>query len=362
MTTMTPEAPGTSAIVELRRLLRTDLREAEALSEGEIRYLVDLYYSIQEERIRAAHQVRSSEEDEPVTLIDRVFTIQHTLEDEIKESLRRYADTTATGAWALKVRGVGPVIIAGLMANIDVERATNASKVWRFAGLDPSSVWISREQAGKIVKEYLKGVGREVPTVEDIQVIALRHNTNPMTLKRMATTNPKGKPVKLTRETLTRALSRRPWNAGLKTLCWKLGESFVKQSGRAEDDEPADLYCRLYLQRKVLEIEKNETGVYAEQATAALEERNYGAQTDARAWYSGCFTPEAARQVREAPVDARVALTKSLQGAPGSGLPMLPPGRIHARAKRYAVKVFLVHFWQCMYEEHYERPAPATGG
>jgi hypothetical protein len=30
-----------------------------------------------------------------------------------------------------------------------------------------------------------------------------------------------------------RALTMRPFNAGLKTLCWKIGESFVKISGKA---------------------------------------------------------------------------------------------------------------------------------
>lgn len=340
--------------------LRRDLRESDDLPEAQVRYLVDLYYQLQDERIRAAGQLRSAKKGgEPTALIDRVFRIQHLLEDEVKGQLGRYAESRETGEWAFQIRGVGPVITAGLLAHIDITRATNPSKIWRFAGLDPSAVWLSREDAKKIVKEHLAGTGRTAPTKADILEIAQCQNVRAETLVRMATTNPKGKPVKLTAETLSRALARRPWNADLKTLCWKLGESFVKQSGYAEDDDPADLYCRLYVQRKIQETVRNEAGDFVESAAQALVDRNYGRDTDARLWYSGCFTPKAARQIREADIKERISLTKELAGAPGSGLAMLPPARVHARAKRFAVKVFLVHFWSAMYEEaHPGTPAP----
>ena len=45
---------------------------------------------------------------------------------------------------------------------------------------------------------------------------------------------------------------RRPWNASLKTLSWKIGESFVRRSR----DEDAT-YGRFYRERKQLEIERN---------------------------------------------------------------------------------------------------------
>ena len=105
---------------------------------------------------------------------------------------------------------------------------------------------------------------------------------------------------------------KRPWNAKLKTLCWKIGESFVKVSGRDND-----IYGHVYTERKALEIQRNDAGEYSEQAAAALAHKRYGQETIARAWYE--------------------------QGK-------LPPAHIHARAKRYAVKLYLAHWQHVAYE------------
>ena len=104
---------------------------------------------------------------------------------------------------------------------------------------------------------------------------------------------------------------KRPWNASLKTLCWKIGESFVKVSGN-----PKAFYGTVYKQRKELETARNERGEYADQAKAMLERKRFGKDTQARAHY------EAGR---------------------------LPPAHIHARAKRYAVKLFLAHYFEVGY-------------
>lgn len=255
----------TEATQELRRLIRSDLRASKAL-DAEARYLVDLYYSIQEERIRAAHQSRMSvAEGEPVTLTDRVFTIQQTLEDEIRHALGEYAENTVPGEWALSILGVGPVIAAGMLAHIDIQQASSPSSVWRFAGLDPTQKW------------------------------------------------EKGQ--------------KRPWNARLKVLCWKLGESFVKVSGNKAVAEPRGLYARIYLEAKEMYVARNEAGAYAEQAEQALATKNYGKATLAYAAYQ-------------------------------SG--KLPDGRIHLRAQRKAVKTFLAHLWNVMYEDANGTPAPSV--
>jgi len=101
---------------------------------------------------------------------------------------------------------------------------------------------------------------------------------------------------------------KRPWNARLKKLCWLIGESFVKVSG----NENA-FYGQLYKQRKAYETAKNEAGDYAELAASILEKKNYSADTTAKAEYQ--------------------------KGR-------LPKAHIHARAKRYAVKLFLAHYFE----------------
>ena len=99
---------------------------------------------------------------------------------------------------------------------------------------------------------------------------------------------------------------KRPWNAALKTLCWQIGESFVKVSGREDD-----FYGKLYLKRKQQETAANNAGQFAEQARLKLERFNIGKDTEAYKAYS--------------------------QGK-------LPPAHIHSRAKRWAVKLFLSHY------------------
>ena len=114
---------------------------------------------------------------------------------------------------------------------------------------------------------------------------------------------------------------KRPWNAHLKTICWKLGESFVKVSNK--DDA---FYGQMYKERKALEIARNEAGEFSEQAAAKLKKCKIGKTTDAYKAYSAC---------------------------------KLPPAHILARAKRYAVKMFLSHLHEIWYEHHYDEKPPA---
>ena len=111
---------------------------------------------------------------------------------------------------------------------------------------------------------------------------------------------------------------KRPHCASLKVACWKLGESFVKVSGN-----PEAAYAQVYLQRKAYEQQKNEAGDYAEQAEAGA--KRVGKKTAAHGHY--------------------------ITGK-------LPPGHIHARAKRYAVKLFLSHWHAEAYRQRFGKEPP----
>lgn len=115
---------------------------------------------------------------------------------------------------------------------------------------------------------------------------------------------------------------RRPWNADLKKLCFLLGESFVKVH-----NQPDDIYGKFYKDRKVLEAARNAEGLFADQAKATLESKNFNKDTDAYAAY--------------------------IAGR-------LPQARIHARARRYAVKMFLSHLqhvgWVALHGEAPAKP------
>jgi hypothetical protein len=113
---------------------------------------------------------------------------------------------------------------------------------------------------------------------------------------------------------------KRPWNGALKRLCWLIGESFVKVSNREDD-----VYGKVYRERKDLELARNGVGLFAEQAAASLAAKRWGEDTVARKAY------EAGK---------------------------LPPARLHLRAQRYAVKLFLAHFHHVLHEVELGTPPP----
>ena len=245
--------------VPVRKLDRDMGQAANTLTATEARYLVDSYYGMQEGRIRANNQIRAlTASGEPHESIAWLSTESRVLEESVKRALDAYSASHPVGKRMRTVVGVGPVIAAGLLAHIDITRAPTAGAIWRYAGLDPTSEW-------------KKG-------------------------------------------------QKRPHNASLKTLCWKLGESFVKVCNHKDA-----VYGKLYQERKEVELAKNEAGAFADQAAAKLEKFNIGKTTDAYKAYS---------------------------------VGKLPPAHIHARAKRVAVKMFLSHLHQVWHEVEFGKTAP----
>jgi hypothetical protein len=240
--------------------LTKDLRTAAAvLSDTEARYLVDLYYQIQGVRIAAGNQVSAmTKANEPALLIAFEQTNMAAIEKHLQYALRKYCDSRHMGVWAMGVTGIGPVLAAGLLAHIDIEKAPTVGHIWRFAGLDPTAKW----ERGQ----------------------------------------------------------KRPHNAALKVVCWKIGESFVKVSGIE-----SDVYGKIYLARKAYEQALNDAGQYAAQAEAQLRIKKIGKSTEAYKHY-----------------------------AAGK----LPPGHLHARAKRYSVKLFLSHWHAEAYRDRFKREPP----
>jgi len=165
------------------------------------------------------------------------------MEDQIKRALEIYSEQKLIGRWLTAHYGIGPVIASGLMAHIDIHKAKTAGAIWRFGGMDPTSKWERGE--------------------------------------------------------------KRPWNAGLKTLFWKVGQSFMKFSGR-----PACVYGHEYVRRKRMEVARNEKGFNAERAAQILTEKNFKKTTEAYKAYS---------------------------------IGKLPPAHVDAQARRYAVKIFISH-------------------
>jgi hypothetical protein len=245
----------------IARLSRDLAASAKTLTDDEARFLVDSYYALQDSRIVADNQVRAlGESGEPHSVLAWLAENNSTLEKQVARALDKYSASQPLGEWARSIIGIGPVIAAGLLAHIDMHKAPTVGHVWSFAGLDPRTEWKKGE--------------------------------------------------------------KRPWNARLKTLCWKIGESFVKVSGNDKST-----FGMLYRKRKELEIERNEAGLFADQAAAKLERFKIGKGTDAYKAYSAG---------------------------------KLPPAHIHSRAKRYAVKSFLANYHEagCHHVLGIEPPVP----
>ena len=176
--------------------------------------------------------------------------------------LEKYVGAHVVGEWLIGVHGIGPVISAGLLAHIDIHKAPTVGHIWRFAGLDPTVKWEKK--------------------------------------------------------------TKRPWNAQLKVICWKAGESFVKFHNSEEC-----FYGHLWKKQKEVYIARNEAGDYAARAAQILTERKIGKDTDAYKAYSvGRF----------------------------------PPAHVHAMARRWAVKIFLAHLHAEMYRRilKTEPPLPSV--
>lgn len=289
--------------------LTRDLRNAAAtLSAGEARFLVDSYYAMQDYRIAAANQVRAlTKTAEPHETLTWFGAQTAALEAQVQKALDVYSMSRREGRWARAQYGIGPVIAAGLLAHIDPAKAHTAGAIWRYAGLDPSVTWPRADAAAEWMRD-------QDGDAEALLVLGAAHFGRDVTsLRRLATTEPSGKAKALTKTSLAKALARRPWNAALKVLCWKLGQSFMKFHGNEEC-----FYGRIYAERKALEVSRNEAGDFAGQASAKL----------------------AAFKIRDADTKATYEAGR------------LPAGRLELRAERYAVKLFLAHFQAVMFEVH----------
>jgi len=256
--------PPTVSLEAVERLSRDLRNAAKTMGVKEARYFVATYYDLQDYRIAAANQQRKLLEGaQPSDFIQWLNKNLATLEDQIRVVLDKWSGNQPMGIWARNCVGIGPVISAGLLANIDITKAPTVGHIWRFAGLDPTRKW----QKGE----------------------------------------------------------KRPWNASLKRLCWIMGESFVKVSGNEKD-----IYGKIYLERKEYEKQRNDTGQLADQAHERIA-RDKAAKRK--------LDPD---------------LVKLLESG------RLPQMALHERAKRYAVKLFLSHWFEEAYRTHYgtEPPKP----
>ncbi len=231
--------------------------KAGVVTDEEARYLANIFYTLQKDRIRMQLRLVSLRKaGKPFLLVEHYRDQLEILEKNAAKILCAWAKTKPVWKWIESIHGIGPILGSSLIAYTPPERCTSAGSLWRYAGVD----------------------------------------VGPMS-----------------------ELASHSYSRIYKRLFWLCGESFVKQS------HEKSFYRQMYDQRKQYEHERNERGEYAEQAAEMLRRFNFGRDTVAYQYYS--------------------------KG-------MLPPGHIHARARRWATKLFFSHFAQVHYEMTFNQPQP----
>lgn len=331
--------------------LNRDLKNAsKLLTHAQARYLVDAYYMMQDDRKRSNNQIRALEENsEPSDVIEWFGLTATKIEDDLRSVLGIWARTFKAGRWAQSINGIGNVISAGLLAFIDIAKAPTAGCIWSLAGIESTSRWQSREKVAAELASW-----PNILTNDHFEVIFKEWGRSPASMARALCGLPNYSPsaareliknANIKKKDVIAYLAKRPYNAALKTIAYHIGECIVRASS-----SPKDIYGKVYYARKKLEIERNEQGLFAGQAKKELENKDYGRDTDAYCWYAGCLTPEKAAAIRNNPKPAAGDALK-MAGEPGSGMAMLPPAHIHARARRYTAKLFLAHFHEALWRE-----------
>lgn len=282
---------------------KEQLLEAQKFDRGEALSLVNTYYDFQTMRksmankvraLKQGHAVRDDKGDyNPVFLTHLESTLKH-MEEKIAKGLAAWARSTTIGKWMTSLPGVGDIIAAGIMANVDFHRCCC-----------PNLRHLRRNEIPEEHKKICPGL------VSAGHLISFAGQMDPAKY-----VWGKGAP--------------RPYNVRLKTILWNLGQSIKKlapnrnflgksveeiadilMNDKSEDDDgtttpvvtakkytsrdealkdaekkkqdadmkferlsrPEYLYVRRYYERKIFEEIANERGDNKERAFRELEER-----------------------------------------------------------------------------------------
>ena len=296
-------------------------QSVSTVTKDQLVFLIDCYYQTQDFRKAVENQLRSISQGvdgegtkHPLSLSWALANIKNQ-ELQLKKLLDTYTDNNPVCKWAKSICGVGPIIAAGLWAYFDISKANHYNQYWSYAGLNDNNIkWLGKEAAEKITKEAYEyaGLKRTDPISEKcIGFVANKTHREPRNIIRGVENHKKICKKKISdREALASYLAKPPYNKDLKTFCWNIGECFNRQSKKSKS-----LYGSLIVERKAYEHSRNLNGDYADQAAEILRSKNIQ--------------------------DKR---TKTIYEAG-----MLTDGHILARAKRYAVKMFIAHFFEASY-------------
>lgn len=215
------------------------------LTVDEATLLVRFYYSLQNNRVRLNNKNKALLRNKGIhsLLMDYFYQQFFDLEKKVPKFMKIFVKSYRVGNWLLSIRGIGPVLAANFLTSFDIRKAKSAGSFWRFAGLDPTVKWDSKNHVWVDMSK-----------------------TPPQPLS-----------------------SKKPWSSFVKRTCFLLGLSFIKAGGTPEQNP----YRLFFDKRKEYETKLNEAGKYAKAAEEILKTRNFDKNTEAYKAYSEGKLPPA---------------------------------------------------------------------
>lgn len=231
------------------RRLKSDLKEAsKLLKRKEARFLIDLYYQVQDFRIQSGNQITALNKDsEPISVLTYFNDSVRQIEDQIKYMMGQFSSEYAIGNWLQSICGIGPVLSAAFLTTFTLE-GKKAIVNPKAKKSDPIEYEMETRRSSGAWYAYA-GIA---PGIE------------------------------------WKKGEKRPFDARAKVFCFKAGESFVKVQNKKND-----FYGKLYASQKEYYLGKNENGGFADAAKAKLEKFKIGKSTDAYKAYSDGKLPPA---------------------------------------------------------------------
>lgn len=290
----------------------------------EVSLLIRNYYRMQLQRIRLGNQRdKLKEAGKEFQLIEEMFNFFEAIEKRIVFSMdcwNAHPDNTIAH-WLRSIHGIGPILTAGWVSMIDIEKAHTSGSIMRYIGMDDNLIWLTDD---KLIGENLDACMKDLNVSKiDYGVMALACNI----LSRKNETMEKWMRDIKGYKTLDNIKKKDaisffklcPYNKDAKQLAWKTWQSFFNQR-----NSPNDVYGKIIDQRIAYEIVKNNRGDYADQAKIVLD-RLVDKESDTYKIYA-------------------------------SG--KLPISHIINRAGRFCVKIFVSHFQAIYYWVHYGKIPP----
>lgn len=114
-------------------------------SVDKIRPLVEIFYDVQDVRIRSFNRLREVGEVKGVNP-DILKELEKQIRDYIKVEIR---DIPIVATYLRSVKGIGPILAGGLISWFDPHKAPHISSFWKYAGLSVSEGRAVKREKGK---------------------------------------------------------------------------------------------------------------------------------------------------------------------------------------------------------------------